>query len=86
MLFPVLILKWIMNNNLHFVLNKVKTVQSSFQEGLKSWAHQVESGVCLIDGKKLRDDSELTGGQVGQRLPAHLKLCSRALWQLLLNL
>ncbi|XP_047445135.1 protein odr-4 homolog [Mugil cephalus] len=33
------------------------------KEGLKAWAHQIESGVCLIDGKKLPEDSELTVGQ-----------------------
>lgn len=35
-----------------------------FQEGLKVWAHQIESGLCLIDGKRLPEDSELTVGQV----------------------
>ena len=35
-----------------------------FQEGLKVWAQQIESGVCLIDGKKLPEDTELTAGQV----------------------
>ncbi|XP_068458013.1 protein odr-4 homolog isoform X2 [Clinocottus analis] len=33
------------------------------KEGLKVWAHQLESGVCLIDGRKLAEDAELTGGQ-----------------------
>ncbi|XP_054458299.1 protein odr-4 homolog isoform X2 [Anoplopoma fimbria] len=33
------------------------------KEGLRVWAHQLESGVCLIDGKRLAEDSELTVGQ-----------------------
>ncbi|XP_034039524.1 protein odr-4 homolog [Thalassophryne amazonica] len=33
------------------------------KEGLKMWVHQIESGICLIDGKKFPDDSELTAGQ-----------------------
>ncbi|XP_033505465.1 protein odr-4 homolog [Epinephelus lanceolatus] len=33
------------------------------KEELRVWAHQLESGVCLIDGKKLAEDTELTGGQ-----------------------
>uniref|UniRef100_A0A3P9BXF1 Protein odr-4 homolog n=1 Tax=Maylandia zebra TaxID=106582 RepID=A0A3P9BXF1_9CICH len=33
-----------------------------------TWAHQIESGLCLIDGKRLPEDSELTVGQ-------HLKHC-----------
>lgn len=35
-----------------------------FQEGLKEWAHQIQSGVCLIDGKKLPKELELNAGQV----------------------
>lgn len=35
-----------------------------FQEGLKAWAHQIKDGVCLIDGKKLPEETELTTGQV----------------------
>uniref|UniRef100_A0A3B5LM46 Protein odr-4 homolog n=1 Tax=Xiphophorus couchianus TaxID=32473 RepID=A0A3B5LM46_9TELE len=34
-----------------------------FQEELKVWAQQIERGVCLIDGKKLPEDSELKAGQ-----------------------
>lgn len=37
---------------------------SLFQEGLKVWAHQIMSGVCLFDGRKLPEDTELTAGQV----------------------
>uniref|UniRef100_UPI0037E931F4 protein odr-4 homolog n=1 Tax=Semicossyphus pulcher TaxID=241346 RepID=UPI0037E931F4 len=45
--------------------NKTSTVSMTnhLKEGLKSWAHQIESGVCLIDGKKLPEDTELTAGQ-----------------------
>uniref|UniRef100_A0A3Q0QTF2 Protein odr-4 homolog n=1 Tax=Amphilophus citrinellus TaxID=61819 RepID=A0A3Q0QTF2_AMPCI len=41
-----------------------RTSDSLFQEGLKAWAHQIESGLFLIDGKRLPEDSELTVGQV----------------------
>lgn len=34
------------------------------QEGLRGWAHQLESAVCLIDGRRLAADAELAGGQV----------------------
>lgn len=37
---------------------------ASFQEELKAWAQQIQSGAFLIDGKKLPEDSELTFGQV----------------------
>lgn len=40
-----------------------ENVDECLKEGLKMWAHQIESGVCLIDGKKLPEDSELTAGQ-----------------------
>ncbi|XP_063742142.1 protein odr-4 homolog isoform X2 [Eleginops maclovinus] len=33
------------------------------KEELRGWAQQVESGVCLIDGKKLAEDAEFPGGQ-----------------------
>lgn len=35
-----------------------------FQEGLKTWAHQIKDGVFLIGGKKMPDETELTTGQV----------------------
>lgn len=35
-----------------------------FQEELKVWAQQIERGVCLIEGKKLPEDSEIKTGQV----------------------
>ncbi|KAF6727680.1 odr-4-like protein [Oryzias melastigma] len=37
--------------------------QKGLQEGLKVWTRQIENAVCLIDGKKLPEDSELTSGQ-----------------------
>ncbi|XP_040027744.1 protein odr-4 homolog isoform X1 [Gasterosteus aculeatus] len=33
------------------------------KEGLRGWAHQLESAVCLIDGRRLAADAELAGGQ-----------------------
>uniref|UniRef100_A0A4W6EA02 Protein odr-4 homolog n=1 Tax=Lates calcarifer TaxID=8187 RepID=A0A4W6EA02_LATCA len=33
-------------------------------KGLKVWANQINSGVCLIDGRQLPEDTELTAGQV----------------------
>ena len=44
--------------------NETVSGQSLFQEGLKAWALQIESGVCLINGKRLPDDTELSAGQV----------------------
>ncbi|XP_005938243.2 protein odr-4 homolog [Haplochromis burtoni] len=38
-------------------------MEECLKEGLKAWAHQIESGLCLIDGKRLPEDSELTVGQ-----------------------
>ncbi|KAM4552028.1 protein odr-4 homolog isoform 1-T4 [Odontesthes bonariensis] len=40
-----------------------QSMDECLKEGLKVWAHQIESGVCLIDGKKLPEDSELKAGQ-----------------------
>lgn len=40
-----------------------ENMDECLKDGLKVWAHQIESGVCLIDGKKLPEDSELTVGQ-----------------------
>ncbi|KAM9323548.1 protein odr-4 homolog isoform 1-T3 [Pholidichthys leucotaenia] len=40
-----------------------QSIEESLKEGLKTWTHQIESGVCLIDGKKLQQDAELTAGQ-----------------------
>lgn len=53
--------------------NKTSTdnMDTCVKEGLKSWAHQIENGVCLIDGKKLPDDTELTAGQKRNMKPSH---------------
>ncbi|KAA8587552.1 hypothetical protein FQN60_016414, partial [Etheostoma spectabile] len=45
-----------------------ENMDTSLKEELKVWAHQLESGVCLIDGKKLSEDTELTGGQVKRNI------------------
>ncbi|XP_041847953.1 protein odr-4 homolog [Melanotaenia boesemani] len=39
------------------------SIDKCLKEGLKVWAHQIESGLCLIDGKKMPENSELTAGQ-----------------------
>uniref|UniRef100_A0A8D0AZR4 Protein odr-4 homolog n=1 Tax=Sander lucioperca TaxID=283035 RepID=A0A8D0AZR4_SANLU len=53
-----------------------ESMDTSLKEELKVWAHQLESGVCLIDGKKLAEDTELTGGQVDdQRLTDVVQRC-----------
>ncbi|XP_037537419.1 protein odr-4 homolog [Nematolebias whitei] len=44
-------------------MTSAKTIDHCLKEELESWAHQIESGVCLIDGKKLPEDFELKGGQ-----------------------
>ncbi|KAI3375352.1 hypothetical protein L3Q82_021844 [Scortum barcoo] len=41
-----------------------ENMDKCLKEGLKVWAHQIQRGVCLIDGKKLPEDTELTAGQV----------------------
>ncbi|CAK6969429.1 protein odr-4 homolog isoform X2 [Scomber scombrus] len=45
--------------------NKTSTesMDKCLKEELRAWAQQIESGVCLIDGKKLPEDTELTSGQ-----------------------
>ncbi|XP_070701152.1 protein odr-4 homolog [Pempheris klunzingeri] len=40
-----------------------ENMDACLKEGLKGWTRQIESGVCLIDGKKLPADTEFTGGQ-----------------------
>ncbi|KAM3865906.1 protein odr-4 homolog [Diretmus argenteus] len=53
----------------------LESLEKCLNEGLKAWAHQIENGVCLMDGKKLTDDTELTTGQkknVKQKLTAQL--------------
>lgn len=46
------------------MLLELFSCSDKFQEGLKDWARQIQKGVCLIDGKWLHEDTELTGGQV----------------------
>ncbi|XP_034411318.1 protein odr-4 homolog isoform X4 [Cyclopterus lumpus] len=41
----------------------LEDMDKCLKEGLKVWAHQLESAVCLIDGRKLSEDMELVGGQ-----------------------
>jgi len=50
---------------------------SSFQEGLRVWARQLEGGVCLLNGRKLAEDCELAGGQVVNIKEFHLYICAR---------
>ncbi|XP_061587974.1 protein odr-4 homolog [Cololabis saira] len=38
-------------------------IDECVKEGLTGWAHRIENGVFLIDGKKLPDNLELTEGQ-----------------------
>ncbi|KAM9349166.1 protein odr-4 homolog [Symphorus nematophorus] len=40
-----------------------ENMDKCLKEGLKVWAQQIQSGVCLLDGKKLPEDTELTAGQ-----------------------
>ncbi|TKS80383.1 Protein odr-4 -like protein [Collichthys lucidus] len=40
-----------------------ENMDKCLKEGLKVWTHQIESGVCLIDGKTLPEDMDLTSGQ-----------------------
>ncbi|XP_076023796.1 protein odr-4 homolog isoform X2 [Genypterus blacodes] len=41
----------------------IQSMDTCVKEGLSSWVQRVEGGVCLMDGKKLEEDWELTGGQ-----------------------
>lgn len=34
------------------------------QDGLRTWAKQIESALCLINGKAVTDDAELLSGPV----------------------
>uniref|UniRef100_A0A3P9BXE3 Protein odr-4 homolog n=1 Tax=Maylandia zebra TaxID=106582 RepID=A0A3P9BXE3_9CICH len=47
-------------------------MEECLKEGLKAWAHQIESGLCLIDGKRLPEDSELTVGQLHSPKHTHI--------------
>ncbi|XP_022624652.1 protein odr-4 homolog [Seriola dumerili] len=40
-----------------------ENMDACLKGGLEAWANQIMSGVCLIDGKKLLDDTELSAGQ-----------------------
>ncbi|KAM3603891.1 uncharacterized protein V6R79_003631 [Siganus canaliculatus] len=42
---------------------KTENMDKCLKEGLKVWARQIECGVCLINGKKLPEDMELSAGQ-----------------------
>lgn len=37
-------------------------MERCIKEGLQTWAHQIEAGVCLLNGRSLPDDAELVGG------------------------
>ncbi|GAA6227551.1 protein odr-4 homolog [Lates japonicus] len=39
-----------------------ENMDTCLKEGLKVWANQINSGVCLIDGRQLPEDTELTAG------------------------
>ncbi|XP_054888550.1 protein odr-4 homolog isoform X2 [Poeciliopsis prolifica] len=43
--------------------NFTRNMDDCLKEELKVWAQQIERGVCLIDGKKPPEDSELKAGQ-----------------------
>ncbi|XP_023259816.1 protein odr-4 homolog [Seriola lalandi dorsalis] len=40
-----------------------ENMDACLKGGLEAWANQIMSGVCLIDGKKLLEDTELSAGQ-----------------------
>ncbi|KAM4727829.1 protein odr-4 homolog isoform 2-T2 [Anableps anableps] len=44
-------------------VTSTRNMDDCLKEELKVWAQQIESGVCLIDGKKLPEDSEIKTGQ-----------------------
>ncbi|KAJ0059010.1 hypothetical protein NL108_003377, partial [Boleophthalmus pectinirostris] len=56
-----------LNVNLYFSLptgpNTPETIEKCIKNELQIWAQQIESGVCLLDGKRIPDDAELTTGQ-----------------------
>uniref|UniRef100_A0A3B3CD28 Protein odr-4 homolog n=1 Tax=Oryzias melastigma TaxID=30732 RepID=A0A3B3CD28_ORYME len=53
-----------LNVDLLIPLPDSRASKENSQKGLKVWTRQIENAVCLIDGKKLPEDSELTSGQV----------------------
>uniref|UniRef100_A0A672HT94 Protein odr-4 homolog n=1 Tax=Salarias fasciatus TaxID=181472 RepID=A0A672HT94_SALFA len=52
-----------------------ESMNECLKEGLKVWTRQIENAVCLIDGKKLPEDSELTSGQDFQRVSDVVQQC-----------
>ncbi|XP_072297011.1 protein odr-4 homolog [Eucyclogobius newberryi] len=56
-----------LNVNIHLPLppgqNTPETMEKCIKDELHVWAQQIESGMCLLDGKKFPDDAELTTGQ-----------------------
>ncbi|XP_026231303.1 protein odr-4 homolog [Anabas testudineus] len=40
-----------------------ENMDACLKGGLKAWAHQIKDGVCLIDGRKLPEETELSTGQ-----------------------
>ncbi|XP_034071196.1 protein odr-4 homolog isoform X1 [Gymnodraco acuticeps] len=40
-----------------------ENMDKCLKEELRGWAQRLESGVCLMDGRKLAEDAELPGGQ-----------------------
>uniref|UniRef100_A0A3B3DPA5 Protein odr-4 homolog n=1 Tax=Oryzias melastigma TaxID=30732 RepID=A0A3B3DPA5_ORYME len=53
-----------LNVDLLIPLPDSRASKENSQKGLQVWTRQIENAVCLIDGKKLPEDSELTSGQV----------------------
>lgn len=56
-----------LNVNIYFSLppgkNTTETMEKCIKEQLEIWAQRIESGLFLLDGKKLAEDIELTTGQ-----------------------
>lgn len=56
-----------LNVNIYFSLptgkNTAETMEKCIKEELEIWAQKIESGVFLLDGKKLPEDAELASGQ-----------------------
>lgn len=59
--------------------SSTENMDKCLKEGLKAWTQKIENGICLLDGKKFLDDTELTTGQrrnVKQTYTAQLLLTS----------
>nr|XP_020480734.1 protein odr-4 homolog [Monopterus albus] len=54
---------WTTELNKPLYFSRTDLCHSLFQEELKVWAQQIKSGVCLTEGKRLPEDTELTAGQ-----------------------